>query len=335
MSSIRNEDGSVLVFMTLMIVLLMIMVGMGLDTGQLTYTRATGQGAVDAAALSAVSAIPTSDINQVRTRATAFATANTHLDSAKNPITGAHVTLMKYDFATGNLVAEPDITLANAARVALETKNPYDAGATNSPMKSPLFLTPLFNLFGINMGKTADVSVSAVAVATAIPTLPIVVYDSQCNLNPIKIRATSDPLETGCWTTFFDSSTSKPDVVGLMKATATCDGISQGVRKGDIIHLNDGTQKPDYDAADDLFKAFTGQCWIVPVVKAPLSTAKSNNCGGWEEIVDFAKICPTEVVSTKSPKYIQANITCGQDPNTSRDALCFASRLVRDKASGM
>ena len=36
MHSIHNEQGSVIVFVTLMIVLLLIMVGMGLDTGQLT-----------------------------------------------------------------------------------------------------------------------------------------------------------------------------------------------------------------------------------------------------------------------------------------------------------
>jgi uncharacterized membrane protein len=92
MSSMSNDKGSVLVFVTLMIVLLMIMVGMGLDTGQLTYTRATGQTAVDAAALSAVSAIPTRNLGEVQARATAFATENTHLDSNNNPIKGTNVT---------------------------------------------------------------------------------------------------------------------------------------------------------------------------------------------------------------------------------------------------
>ena len=44
MSSLKNEKGSVLVFITLMIVLLMIMVGLGLDTGQLAYSRCDGTG---------------------------------------------------------------------------------------------------------------------------------------------------------------------------------------------------------------------------------------------------------------------------------------------------
>ena len=58
MSHAKNEKGGVIVFMTFMIVLLLIMVGMGLDTGYLTYTRSQGQAAVDAAALAAVSGLP-------------------------------------------------------------------------------------------------------------------------------------------------------------------------------------------------------------------------------------------------------------------------------------
>jgi hypothetical protein len=39
MQPLKNEQGYALVFMTLMIVLLLIMVGMGLDTGHLSYVR--------------------------------------------------------------------------------------------------------------------------------------------------------------------------------------------------------------------------------------------------------------------------------------------------------
>jgi len=47
MKSVRNEQGFALVFATLMIVLLLIMVGMGLDTGHLAYVRSQGQPAVE------------------------------------------------------------------------------------------------------------------------------------------------------------------------------------------------------------------------------------------------------------------------------------------------
>ena len=72
MKPIKNDRSAVLVFVTLMIVLLMIMVGMGLDTGHLAYIRSQGQPAVDAAALAAASAIHTDDPTQVEYRAKAF-----------------------------------------------------------------------------------------------------------------------------------------------------------------------------------------------------------------------------------------------------------------------
>ena len=65
----NNQRGSVIVWITLMITLLLIMVGMGLDTGQMTYTRNQGQVAVDAAALAAISGLPQRDENLVRDRA--------------------------------------------------------------------------------------------------------------------------------------------------------------------------------------------------------------------------------------------------------------------------
>jgi len=54
----NNQHGSVIIWVTLMITLLLVMVGMGLDTGQMTYTRNQGQVAVDAAALAAISGLP-------------------------------------------------------------------------------------------------------------------------------------------------------------------------------------------------------------------------------------------------------------------------------------
>jgi len=59
MQYVRNENGAVLVFVTLMIVLLFVMVGMVLDTGHLADVRSQGQSSVDAAALAAAAAIPT------------------------------------------------------------------------------------------------------------------------------------------------------------------------------------------------------------------------------------------------------------------------------------
>src|SRR4030095_347802 len=113
-------------------VLLLIMVGMGLDTGHLAYVRSVGQPAVDAAALAAASAVPSGNLSTVMDRATKFnpggtnpGIGNNYLDSSNNKITSNNVTLVKYDNSTGGFTTS-GVTIANAtgARVALENKNP-------------------------------------------------------------------------------------------------------------------------------------------------------------------------------------------------------------------
>src|SRR5438046_9229886 len=138
MQSIKNERGAVIVFVNLTIVVLLIMVGMGLDTGHLAYVRAQGQRAVDAAALAAAVAIPTNNPDTVRGQATRFnyGTANTggnnYVDSSGNLIDkDKNVTLVHYDPVIQTITQAIGVTgtfvdNANGARVELENSNPYD-----------------------------------------------------------------------------------------------------------------------------------------------------------------------------------------------------------------
>ena len=110
MQPVKNQQGYVVVFVTLMIVLLMIMVGMGLDTGHLAYVRSQGQPAVDSAALAAASAIPSGNWSTVTDRAAKFnpggtnpGTGNNYLDSPSNKINQKNVTLVKYDNTSGRI----------------------------------------------------------------------------------------------------------------------------------------------------------------------------------------------------------------------------------------
>src|SRR5262250_2948411 len=96
MHVVNNNRGTVLIFVTLLIVLLLVMVGMGLDTGHLVYVRSQGQAAVDAAALAAASAIPTGSDTEVNDRAAAFDSKNDYVASPNNSITGANVTYIQY-----------------------------------------------------------------------------------------------------------------------------------------------------------------------------------------------------------------------------------------------
>ena len=289
----RNERGSILVFVTLMMVLLFVIVGMGLDTGHLAFIRAQGQPAVDAAALAAVNALPTLDINEVNKRAAALnydsasKMGNNYLDSSKNKIGAANVTLINYDNATGAITKAASIATANGVRVALESTNPYDGAATATPMKSPLFLTPLLNLMGQNTAGTQNVSVSAVAVLTAIPGMPIAIAgcdpaDSSCRYcqppsagceagdgsaaNPYRnckfLQVSSANNGNGQnvdtphyqdsgWTTFGTPSANAPSIKALVRNNSSCGNIAPINIDSGCIYLNNGQITPvlgEFDA---------------------------------------------------------------------------------------
>jgi Flp pilus assembly protein TadG len=343
MRYLHNREGSVLVFVTLMIVLLLVMVGMGLDTGQLAFTRSTAQPALDAAALAAASAIPTGDINQVRTRATLFNSANNYTGSNQVAIQGANVTLMTYNpGGTPELQAAASIATANAARVALENSNPYDAGATNTPVQSPLFLTPLFNLLGSSAPGSARLNVTAVAVTTAVVGLPMAVELAKCGQpNPQHLLQSTSGQGNGNnfndnsgYTTYWINSTSATSIRDFLKASDSCSGgIAANSGVGYCTQLNNGQITGVYSDFNDLFTNNPGKCYLVPVV------ANGSDWSHCQNIIEFATWCPdalTPVVQSGNDKYLLGNLTCPSDPNTVNPSLkCYTQVLVRDKTSGM
>lgn len=354
MISMRNERGSVLVFITLMIVLLMVMVGMGLDSGHLAYIRAQGQPAVDAAALAAASAVPTGSLANVQGRAAAFNATNTFQGSTADTsyrIAPDNVTLVQYDDATGTITRTDDINAANGARVALEDSNPYAGGTANKAMKSPLFLTPLFNLMGFPTSGTQKVSVSAVAAIRAAPDLPIAIQRDICGATPPegepyptnpqqKLLQSNTPDDTSGYTTFYINATSKTQVNNLLQGALTCTG-APAVGIGFCTQLNNGQIASLYDEFKNLFTADSTRCFFIPVVDNGVSFT------GCSPIRDFAKFCPIAgsdglgVGKTKSAdekgwdKYIYGDVTCGQNPYRAGEMRCQIPVLVRDRTSGM
>jgi hypothetical protein len=319
-----------------MIVLLMIMVGMGLDTGQLTYSRATGQAAVDAAALSAVSALPGRVPAEVESRAAAFASNNNYVDSPNNPINSNNVSYVKYDFDTNQITnySEP-IATANGVRVALEQ-------ATGSAIATPAFLTPLLKLFGASAPGANNVNVSAVSVITSKPSIPIALWSGMCPANgvpyDVKIQMQhpdqkADGNENSCWTTFFDCSSGAPDIKAGFTTAGTCSGgaLYGNLALGSMICQNKGQVNSVLQEAKDFFAANPNRWWVVPVLSGGGNCDPDNPTG----VVNFAKIYPTKVVTTGNPKYIEAVVECGpeliNDPELS---LCFSHRLVREPGKG-
>jgi len=345
----NNQHGSVIVWITLMITLLLIMVGMGLDTGQMTYTRNQGQVAVDAAALAAISGLPQRDENLVRDRAVLFNNTNDFTGSKTTPIQRTNVTLMQYDFSTGNMRATADINAANAVRVALESQNFYDAGATNTPITTPVFLTPLMRLLGIPStaaSPTQNVSVSAVATITTRPAIPIAIWGGLCGpgtgtpptydvQHGVKIQMQhpdqkADGNEDACWTTYFDCSSGAPDIKAGFTTADECTGnaINGSIEKGSLICQNRGQVNSVMKTADDFFfdPANAGKWWTVPVIQGGGNCDPTNPT----KIIDFAIIKPTGIIQTGNPKYITADVQCGQSLTNLNSSKCFTHRLVTE-----
>ncbi len=381
MRPIRNEQGTVLVFVTLMIVLLLIMVGMGLDTGHLAYVRSQGQPAVDAAALAAASAIPTGLPADVYSRAAElnYVTGtndggNNYLDSPNNLIDADNVTLIKYNAASGDITTATGTSStstgdANGVRVALETSNPY-GGTVGGAMRSPLFLTPLFNLFGQTVNGTQNVSVSAVAVIQAIPGMPITIAGcaptsagctggsgteddpyTQCKLlqvdssnngnNPDNDWDNGKFQDSG-WTTFNIQPANAPTIKALVGNNSTCGNIP-GVNMGvGCIHLNNGQITPVLQTFENVYKhngdGLSGEAnpplandWgVIPVVSS--SIGNFNQC---EPVVSFAKFGIRDVVKNGNDKWLLGDLICNWNINRVGGTGCYTTRLVRDKKSGM
>ena len=334
MRLINNERGSVLIFVTLMIVLLLVMVGMGLDTGHLVYVRAQGQAAVDAAALAAASAIPTGNATQVSDRAGAFNSSNNYPDSSNNLITGANLTYVQYSPASGTINASGvSIANANGVRVALETTNPHTGSNPATAMISRLFLMPLLNLFGHSTNSTADISVSAVAVIKASPGLPIAIEEARCTqANPQKLLQSSSQTDNSGYTTYGIVAASANQIRELLKSANSCGGGMPAVGIGYPTLLNNGQIAAVYSDFEDVFKTDPSRCYLIPVVR---NGSKWNQT---EKIIDFAKFCPDltkPVVKNGGDKYIYGSITCGQNPYNTTNVNCYAPTLVRDTKSGM
>jgi Flp pilus assembly protein TadG len=352
MKSANNERGTILVFVTLMIVLLLIMVGMGLDTGHLVYIRSQAQPAVDAAALAAASAVPTGNPAEVNNRVAAFNTSNSYLNSTKNQIGSANITYVNYDSVSNSFTALGSIAGANGVRVALEATNPY-GGSPNTAMKSPLFLTPLFNLFGIPTEKTTDVNVSAVAVVRAGPDLPIAMEDNICGtkvgetyptVESVKLLQSNAKDETSGYTTYYIHNASKTEIYNLLQGGLSC-ASSPPVGVGFCTELNNGQISSIYSDFEAVFLAGKTEspprCYFIPVVATGTTFNQCSN------ILQFARFCPKPgddgfgLGKTKSAdgkgydKYLYGDITCGANPYNSPWAKCQIPVLVRDKPSGM
>ncbi|HEV8721271.1 MAG TPA: pilus assembly protein TadG-related protein [Candidatus Binatia bacterium] len=349
MKKLGKESGSVLVFVTLMIVLLMFMVGMGLDTGWLTFSRSMGQRAVDMAALSGVAGLAKGDATAVKDNVEA--TINDYVKLSGNPIIGTvggkNVTLVKYDSATGTITPETDIVNANGVRVALETTNPYTGGASASAINTGHFLTPLLNLLGIGSAPAAtDINVSAVAVYSAIPGIPLALGKCTPGVQNIFFQTPSGGANpnNSAWTTYMVNETNTPDLIKRIKAIVSCQGGGEA-SVGTPICVSNGQNTPVVQEFELLADPDGNKCYFTPVVADQTTftgcTAEENKIKSWAEVCIKYVCAPPD--SNKNPncdkdigeKYIIANVKRCDLTDSDRVGQCFRHSLIREKAIGM
>jgi Flp pilus assembly protein TadG len=345
MQPVQNERGSVLIFATLIIVLLLIMVGMGLDTGHVAYVRSQGQPAVDSAALAAASAIPSGDMTKVTGQAAKFnpgaagnpGAGNDYVSSSNpsNKIGADNVTLVKYNNITGTFITSgvtidpsaPSNVRANGVRVALENNNPH-GGTAGAAMQAPLFLTPLFNLFGQTTSTTADVSTSAVAVIRALPGLPIVITNNLCGGTTVKELEFQSKNSAG-WETYYIENASTSEIRALWEALPFCSG-QPIVDVGYCGNMANGVNETIVNGhLKPMFKAEPNRCYLIPVI---------NNGGNFTQcqtITDWASFCPDKIDPFPKTGTLKGTVTCGQTTWDSRDTKCYVPFLIRDTKSGM
>jgi hypothetical protein len=284
-------------------------------------------------------------------RATAFNSANNYLDSPNNQIGSANITYINYNAGTNTFTSQGStIAGANGVRVALETTNPY-GGAAGTAMKSPLFLTPLFNLLGIPTSSTRNVSVSAVAIVKTAPDLPIAMEQTLCGTKDeqtglyekkeAKLLQTNAADETSGYTTFYIQNASKSAIHDLLMGSLSCSGAAS-VGIGFCTELNNGQITSIYPDFEKVFLAgkTEGRCYLIPVVGTGVTY---NQCS---KILDFAQFCPKQGDDgwgrgkTANPdggwdRYLIGDVTCGADLNKAPWAKCHVTSLVRDAKSGM
>ncbi|HEU4344346.1 MAG TPA: pilus assembly protein TadG-related protein [Candidatus Binatia bacterium] len=350
MKHLRNDSGSVIVFVTLVVVLLLIMVAMGLDTGWLTFSRSMGQRAVDMAALAGAAGVAAGDADVVEKNIEALNSANDYVKAGGNPIDGStagkNVMLVKYDAVTGTITPEADITKANGVRVALETTNPYTNAGSSSAINTSHFLMPLLNFLGIGTPTSTNINVSAVAVYSTIPGIPLALGGCEYNPLPAQIDFDQAPSSPGGnnsgWTTYTEKETNTPDIIARIKAIASCQG-GGSVGIGTPICMGNGTQPPVLEAFKELADPTGSKCYFAPVVDPVLVF---NQCD--QPIQKWAKICIRAVCvwpdsqndpncgdQTPGKKYIVADVQSCNVSDYDRVGVCFTCRLVRETKVGM
>ena len=337
----KHERGSVLLYVAGSLMVMMLFVGLAIDGGWTTYVRNQGQAAVDAAALSAASAITGykrgSAASTIELQAAAFAqnaasagSANIVIHQSPTLTLGNNIDCLTYD-QTNNTVTCSDpgcggtcaAAQVNAVRVSMEDSA---TPSRTSALNIPLFFGRLVGMpfMRLNVSAVGYVGCPGTcAPSTCGPELPVglcanyVGYPDKCG--PTHALQAPDGTDNSGFTSFFDSNTTGNACRDYVNSPSTIP--ASGV--GQSLNVTNGQVATCLSAIKtkfDLNKDASGKwCVFMPVFNCP-----GGAFNGALPVAGFAQMCITKVVDTGSPKYIQGFLNCDVSVNSGPSGgACF------------
>ena len=309
MKIINNNRGAAIVFAALFLTIMFLFIGIAIDIGWITYVKNQGQAAVDSAALSGASAIP--DETEVYNRVEAFNGKNAVINASQNHLSSSNVTFIAYD---GTDITPADPTSANGIRVAMEAE---------SAIQTPFFFSVWRRFSGGTAPGSANINVSAIAVAPSKPSLPIALLGCEAGQGFEFVR-TPDTTDNSAYTSYTVQPANTNDFIDMVRDPNN--NIPPVEPNESCIFLNNGEIPPVLRAIEQKYSPFTpSSCFIVPVFDD--KDIKPNQCKVFQR---FAKICVTDVVDTGNPKYIQADVeSCDAPPWQTPVTAVGIPKLIR------
>jgi hypothetical protein len=198
-------------------------------------------------------------------------------------------------------------------------------------------------LLGIGSAPATDINVSAVAVYSAIPGIPLALGGCTVGDGAQLFKQTpsggEDPNNSG-WTTYTVNETNTPDLIKRIRAIVNCQGGGEA-KVGTPICLGNGANSPVVEEFATLADPLGQKCYFTPIVDPILVF---NKCD--QPIQGWAKLCIKHVCappdSNKNPnctdkgsKYIVADVKACYLPDSARVGQCYRHSLIREKAIGM
>ena len=204
---------------------------------------------------------------------------------------------------------------------------------------------PLLNFFGISTPASTNINVSAVAVYSTIPGIPLAL--GGCTTGPQNIffqtpSGGANP-NNSAWTTYTVHETNTPDIKDRVRAIVNCQGGGEA-SIGTPICMSNGQLTPVVREFELLADPNGNKCYFAPVV-APGTTF--NGCTGDDnKIKSWANICIKYVCAPpdsnkndncteKNNSYIVAEVKACDLTDAARVGQCFTHSLVRETKVGM